>query len=285
MLHPPDGPPARAQLPALPLTVRTLSNEKLRWLRTQYPDLPTNPSQCVTCSGRRTFRWWDATRTEVVEYDCPCDDQWILHLVLLHAGVGINYQRLGWNDFFDLRDEHAEVATDYLNNAPAYVSAGIGLLLHGRKGDGKTMFGSLIVKELVCRHRVDAMVITFAAMLEMFSAGWKDAGLRDHFAVRVRNAGVLFMDDVGREYQSERSISKSTVEDVLRHRAQHGRPTIISTNPTPDDLKVAYGPNVASVLSESMIEVPFEGVDRRPQVRARTISEIKAGLSRPLVIS
>jgi DNA replication protein DnaC len=276
--------PPRAQLPPLPATVRTLTDEALGWLEVQHPDLRKGPADCVTCRGRRTFRWWDAERTSTVEYDCPCNEQYILHLRLLYAGVGLAYQRLDWADFLELPKAAEDAAVEYVQNAETFAESGIGMLLWGDRGTGKTMLAELMLKDLVCRHRVDGLSITFAALLEAFSGGWRDAKLKTWFDGRLRNAGLLLVNDVGREHRGERTIADSTLEDVLRSRAEHGRPTIITSNLRPAELTTYYGPNTASLMTESMIEVEFRGSDRRMAVKARMLDEIKQGLTRPVTI-
>lgn len=284
MSHP-SVPLARAQLPPLPPGVRPLTDEQLRWLRAQHEDLVTGPDRCITCRGKRTFRWWTEDRTEVVEYDCPCDDQYVLHLRLLYAGVGLGYQRLGWGDFFEHSEERLGPALEFLENSEAFLAAGLGLLLHGSMGTGKTMTAELMTKELVCRHKVDAMSITFSALLQDFSGGWRDPGLRAWFSTRIRNAGLLVVNDIGREHHGERSIADSTLEDVLRHRTEYAKPTILSSNWTPAKLATFYGANTASLLAERTTVVEFRGVDRRPTVHARVRDEALRGLTRPIVIA
>lgn len=274
----------REQLLPLPATVRTLTDEALGWLEAQHPDLRRGPADCVTCQGRRTFRWWDAERTVPVEYDCPCNEQYILHLRLLYAGVGLAYQRLGWADFIELPKAAEEAALEYVQHAETFVESGIGLLLWGDRGTGKTMLAELMLKELVCRHRVDGLSITFAALLEAFSGGWRSVELKRWFDGRLRNAGLLLVNDVGREHRGERTIADSTLEDVLRHRGEHGRPTVITSNLRPDELTTYYGPNTASLLTESMIEVEFRGRDQRVAVKARRRDEVRRGLTRPVTI-
>ncbi len=274
-----------ARLPALPPATRPLTNAQLRWLEAQQPNLNPGPVRCITCGGRRTFRWWIGGRAEVVQYACPCDDQYILHLRLLYAGIGLSYQRLAWADFFDQSGEHIKVAEEYLDHARQFVTAGIGLLVHGTRGTGKSMLAALIVKELVCQRGVDAMSITFASLLQGFSGGWKDPELAAWWASRIRNAGVLLVNDVGREHQGGRSIADSTLEELLRHRGEASLPTIITSNLRPEELTTYYGQHTASLLTESMLELEFRGADRRHDVKVRITDEIRQGLDRPVVIA
>mgnify|MGYP001599710045 FL=1 len=71
---------------------------------------------------------------------------------------------------------------------------------------------------------------------------------------------------------------------MLRHRVEHGRPTIITSNLRPDELVTYYGPNTASLMTESMIVVEFRGRDQRAAVKARMLDEVRRGLTRPVTV-
>jgi DNA replication protein DnaC len=272
-----------AELPALPPGISTLTNEEVGWLRSRYPDLSPSPEQCPTCRGGGTFRWYAAGRRDPVAYRCPCPDQWLAEQVLLYAGIGRAYHRLDWEDYFDLPPAVGAELADYVARIDDYVQAGMGLLLHGRPGTGKTLATQLVLKRLVGLG-VDCYSTSFTELIDSYADGWRSDAGRSRFDRRVRNARVLVVDEVGREYKGSKGLADTSLETVLRHRAQHCLPTLLASNLGPSDVAASYGGHSMSLLTERCIFVEFTGTDRRPDHRQRMIAELRAGLTRPVVI-
>jgi len=280
-----------------PPSVRTLNDPEADRLRKQYPDLPPSPAQCITCRGTKKFLWWDdpaSPEREAVYYLCPCKDQWILHRYLLNAGIGLAYQRLGWADV-EAEEGAILKAQNYLANAEGYVTNGLGLILYGEIGTGKTLLGALILKGLLARG-VDCYFTSFGGMIELLSAGWNDDDDKQWYVRRCKNAGVLMIDDVGREHRQRRmvkgegltemttALAQSTFEEVIRHRVASAKPTIVTANLNLQALEMKYGGNVLSLLSERSTTYRFEGQDFRATARMRLVDEIESGFTRPVVL-
>jgi DNA replication protein DnaC len=274
------------QLPPVPSTVLSLPDEQLDELESRYPGLAVDHDHCVTCRGTGSFRWYApmTQREQVGEYECPPGNQGYLHLRFLYSGIGLAYQRLSWVDQFSVNVAHLDLAERYTASAAEYIDSGLGLILHGEgRGTGKTMFAELLLKRLVSSG-FDGYSTTFASLLSSFSGGWTDKAERAWFVRRVRNAGVLLIDDLGREHKGVRSIADSTLEEVIRHRVQQSMPTILTTNLTPEEIRTGYGGHTMSVLYECSELVEFSGPDRREEVRLRRLKERDLRLVRPVVI-
>lgn len=277
-----------------------LPNVPSRWLleepdsarlRQQFPALWESPQKsCITCqferTGEKTFRWWNEDRSEIVDWECSCTAQWIMHRFLLHHGVGKTYQRLGWADA-----EAVPVATQfqilqYLEHAAAYVERGVNLILYSPDaGTGKTLSLMLAAKKLL-EQGYDAFVAQMNTIVEMYTSGWRDKADKDYFERRIMNCAILVIDDLGKESgQNHIDFIDRLLDRVIRHRTASGLPTLASTNMTPEQLDSGYGRYVASLLTETAVFVETSGLDWRPKSRDRMQSEIQLNLTRPLVMS
>lgn len=286
-----------SQLPRLPDTVRTLRDDESRHLLRQYPGLPKSLKDCPTCQGMRTFRWYadpfEGTK-EVVVYDCPCADQIRLNKFFLHSGLGHSYQVLSWADVDSdvMRDNQDAVTalSDYWENSLYYVARGFGLMLHGGNGTGKTMLSSLLLKRLLTYGRgLDGYFTTFTNLLDLDEIGWTDKEAAEWFSRRIVNAEVLVIDDIGKEHAARRNLSSAVLDNMLRTRVQHDRPTIFTTNLSMAEFRKIYAGSTWSLLSEKVLPYEIKGsyedkhIGFRDKQLARNRAELQERLIRPIV--
>jgi len=274
--------------PDLPAGVRILGNTESGRLKAKHPQLSSDPfTGCITCHDRRSYRWYlPGSRTQVGEYECECADQWVAHRAMLSANIGLTYQRLSWMDLTGTEPAAIDMAQGYLESAEAYVAAGVGLIYYGTMGSGKSSLSSLLLRDLLGQG-YDTYFTTFSAMIDAYTGGWNDAAERAWFHKRIKNAGVLVLDDIGKEFAGRKSsgLPESTFDEVLRHRVAASMPTIVTTNYDLARLQEGYGGAVLSLLHERSKTFGFTGEDFRPSSNHRLMDEINAGLTRPIVMS
>lgn len=270
-------------LPALPDTIRTLSDPESDRLKRQHPGLWANPhTSCETCGGEKVFRMRVAQ--EIVECACECIDQWVLHRFLLNAGIGTAYQRLTWDDIDDQvpLKVQAEVL-QYADQADAYVRAGLGLILHGPHGTGKTLLATLLLKKLLGLG-YDGYFTQFNELLDSYTSGWRDEEERLWFTRKVRNTGVLVVDDVGKESKGRENVTSPMFDAVIRARVADAKPTIITTNYSMEQMHSGYGGAVMSLLAESSKDLEVTGKDYRQRSRERLLQDALDNIVRPLML-
>ena len=96
------------------------------------------------------------------------------------------------------------------------------------------------------------------------------------------------IDDPGKEmHQGERQIDfkQSMLDDVIRHRTSSLLSTIVTSNSTFDDFRKRYGVSIASLMTETMEMVPFQGQDYRPISDKEYERMIMSGEFRPVVVA
>jgi len=279
------------QLKDNPTGCRSLTDPEVKRLRQSHPTLWANPHKtCLTC--RHETKDSGAPRSfqarfdgQVVTYDCDCVAQWRLHRWMLNAGIGIRYQRLSWFDADAVNVAAANEVVSYLDNAPGLVNQGRGLTLWAQEtGTGKTMLSALLLKGLLAEG-YDGFFVQFNEMIDQFTAGWRSEEERGWFIKTIRNAGVLVVDDMGREHKGRAEVVEAMFDTVIRARVAASMPTLITTNYTPQEMLVGYGGNVLSLLSEVNSNVHVPGMDYRPKVALRADADAKAGLSQPFVVA
>lgn len=244
-----------------------------------FPRLEKGPDNfCPTCGGLGQY-FWDGQN-----HRCNCSRQLQLHKHYLVAGIGVTYQRLSWEDYEGPR-EILEAMQKYLEGHANFVSRGIGLLIGGPYGAGKTMLTTLLLKDLI-KLGYKCFSTTFANTVEAFTAGWKSSEDQKYFQDKFVNSDVLLLDDLGREFRSKNGLNETTFDNILRTRVQSGRPTFITTNMSLSELEEGYGGAVLSLLREVSLEYTFEEEsieDFRPKSQKRTLGELQRGEVRPIV--
>jgi DNA replication protein DnaC len=271
------------QLPPNPPACQSLTDPDRERLKRDNPGLWSDPEKtCLTCQKRGAF----SVRQDgqVLAFDCDCAAQWKLHRWLLNSGVGLRYQRLSWTHCDSVNKVAVAAVTDYLDYSDRYVSAGRGLTLGSpAMGTGKTMLATLLFKALLA-DGLDGYMVQFNDMLNLFSAGWRNEEDRKWFIRRVRNAGVLVVDDIGREHKGRAEVSEAMFDEVIRHRDASCKPTIITTNYTEQELLQGYGGNIMSLLSGVNTYVPVPGMDYRPRLIENAAADARDGIAYPIVI-
>lgn len=242
---------------------------------------------CITCGGKKTFKWYapNSKHQEIVTYDCNCIDQHKMHRYFLYHGIPVENQRMGWEDAVGLDNDFIEFLDDYFTRREDYVHSGTGLYLHGTPGTGKTLVGSIIMKQLIA-DGYNGVFSSFVDILASKSSGWDNEDDRDYFIRQIRHAEVLMMDDPGKEHrQGEKQIEfgRSTLDEIMRFRGQNSMPTIITSNYRPDKFADAYGDGIGSLVKR-LIPRFVKGSDWRDMKRKEDQKELDLGLRRPVVV-
>lgn len=270
-------------IPAVPL----ISNDEVRRLQAKgkfYIAIPSEKiqPQCITCGGEGRFLWLDADG-EAVTYECPCRDQWILYAAFTAANIPKRYQKLSWLDLGATEPEARSFVARYLDNSKTHIRSGVGLFLYGKTGTGKSSLAALALKKLISQGH-DCYYTTFNDLIKDFTAGWRDNDEREWFQRRVKNATVLVIDDIGKEYSGRGDFVKPLVDEMIRHRVAAETPTIITSNLDAAEISKTYGESIYWLMREGVKAYEFSGENYREVADKRMDREAREGWVRPVVI-
>lgn len=281
-------------LPPVPDEVRLISDAEVQRLRDDKhsgfyvpnPSLNGPQPYCITCGGEGKFRWYEGGipfSLDVVTYVCNCLDQWKLFAAFTSANVPVNLQWLSWSDLEGISREDFDFVERYLSEIRFNIRRGRGLFFHGTHGTGKSSLAALIFKKVLSLG-YDGYYILFTDLVDMYTSTWRNNDEKKWFHRRIKNATFLVIDDLGNESELHKGIVNPFVDEVLRYRTAQASPTILTSNLDLTKIHKRYGPNIYSLLKESMTIRELKGDDFRDQVYKRIDEEKDGGLQRPLVI-
>ena len=147
------------------------------------------------------------------------------YMTMLRSEAFRDIPAAGW------RFDHAVVtpqlakAKEYAANWDSFKQDGIGLLLFGDVGTGKSYAAGCIANALI--DRLESVL--FVGMSDVVNRMQGNFGAdRDHYMESLMRPDLLILDDLGAERNT--SFGKERVFDVVDKRLLSGKPMIVTTN-------------------------------------------------------
>ena len=148
-------------------------------------------------------------------------------------------------------------ATDFSRRSPS-------LLLYGKTGLGKTHLSLAVAGKAV--ESGYGVIYTSAQnlfnKLEKEKFGRSDGNTEE----TILDCDLLIIDDLGAEFTTQFTVS--ALYNIINSRELEGKPTIISTNLTPEQLTSTYSERIASRILSNFVMLYFDGLDIR-QIKTR----------------
>lgn len=212
-------------------------------------------------------------------YDLSKESPTIKHRIL---SAGLPMKTLG-KELSDLDNSYAvslirswmdTVRSGGVIKSPGSPSSGLGIMLVGEPGHGKTTLASVALQELIrtmpFETKQPGIFMDYPKFLRYQKAAWdndqSDNDLIDRIMGDARHSIELFiLDDLGKEYRTATGWAENTFDALLRSRFNAGLPTIVTTNVPIKNWGLVYGEPMGSFAYEAFIpiEVKSETGDRR----------------------
>ena len=200
--------------------------------------------------------------------------------------------KIGWelSDCKDVPAETVDALKKYLAafyagkvvKAEGKPTCGLGLMLYGLPGRGKTTVANTLLQEVIRQAAPEILgmvpgkavprpcyFITYNSLLDLKGAIMEDHDPEDELLYNAilgeaaddsYNVRLLVLDDVGKEHASQSGWQKNMLHHVLRTRFNNGLPTIVTTNIKIDDWEAHYGSATQSFVHEAFIYLNMDSM-------------------------
>ena len=164
------------------------------------------------------------------------------------------------------------IARKYIQNWEEVRKENIGLLFWGDVGTGKTHLAACIANALIKRE-VPVKMVNFSYIL---NAGFEK---RNEIIESLTNYGLLIIDDFGTERGTDFGLE--TVHSVLDARYNSGKPMIITTNLSLQQLKSPEDEMHKKIYdrTKNCVPVQFDGASRRQIIGKDKMAQFKKMLT------
>lgn len=204
--------------------------------------------------------------------------------------AAVPYNRQGWEfeDCTGVTKENVNNIKEWISvveagkviKAKGQLSCGLGLMLYGEPGHGKTTLSLVVLQDILRRFPYESFspeenktlvrpcyFLTFSALLDLKGALMEDptddeqalfAGILGESLDDAYNIRVLVIDDVGKEHMSGSGWQKTMLHHVLRTRFNNGLPTIVTSNIPLEAWGSVYGSATESFAREAFVPIALK---------------------------
>lgn len=167
-----------------------------------------------------------------------------------------------------------DIAERYTKNIDEMINRGIGLLLWGSNGKGKTGMAVAILKYIRAQNRIHSAMFLSSAEIAQIKINNTRFNEETTMWERAKEVDALLIDDLGKGIMDSTGFAVRLVDELIRNRNAETKITIITTNFQISDLFTKPEENKEGLLmastghtvKECMLPVFIEGPDRREQI-------------------
>ena len=167
-------------------------------------------------------------------------------------------------------------ARQYVEHWPEMRRENMGLLFWGPAGTGKTFAAACIANALVDLEVGVRMITLGEALLNLFGMSGEE---RIQYLEVLTTCGLLILDDFGVERRTP--YAREQVYEIINRRYLSGRPMVVTTNLTLEELKNADRDDsrINDRVLERCVPVCFDGDSLRREKTAERVMRMRALLT------
>lgn len=150
---------------------------------------------------------------------------------------------------------------------------GIGLLLYGDVGTGKTFFSACIANALIDQG-IPALMTNFSKIINALSGLYGQE--KNSYIQSLNSFRLLVIDDLGVERQSDYALE--SVYSVIDARCRNGQPMIVTTNIPLKEIKEQHDPKLRRIYDRVLgmcVPIKITGESRRRKVHADKLEKAR----------
>lgn len=154
----------------------------------------------------------------------------------------------------------SRAAHNYVEHFSDFKKAGKGLMFYGNVGTGKTFLVACIANALIDELH-PCLVTNFSRIINTLQGMYEG---KQQYIDSLNRYDLLVIDDLAAERNTE--YVNEIVYNVIDSRYRSGKPLIVTTNISPDEMKVESDINrkrIYSRIGAMCVPIEVKGVDRR----------------------
>jgi DNA replication protein DnaC len=164
------------------------------------------------------------------------------------------------------------IVTPYLARLKLAARRGYGLLFVGDNGTGKTTFTSIVLGEAI-RQGYSAYYTTAPQLAHNLKRAFDDKEAARRLDWHLE-ADFLAIDELTKEGRKPDSWFAGQIERILKTRYDERLPTVLAANTGPDEIALAYGATIRSMLDAKFRQVELMPGDFRQKIVAKMEKEM-----------
>lgn len=192
--------------------------------------------------------------------DCECRKEYNFQIGLRFGNVpsefwGVESMKIVHNL------TNLKIVDEYCAHLRKRRSKGVGFIMYGENGAGKTAMGTLILARAI-RAGMSVSYVTAHDYLQAGPASWSDPALKE-WLQDIVDADFMVLDELGKEYRKQDASRLADIDTLLRRRRGDLKPTILITNCSVSEFREKYGESIVSILSDRNKALVYEPGDYR----------------------
>lgn len=173
---------------------------------------------------------------------------------LINIGIPREYAGKTYKDYIFKEVSLKTFVKEYLEKAG-------NVLMYGSNGTGKTLLACLLLQTFYVK-RFSCKRINLSSYIELVTSSWDD---KEKVAEKeeFKKYDFLVIDEIGKEIKT--SLVNPLIEELLRHRIEKDKNTILITNLPLETLFEEFGASIESILKGNFTPIKMVGKDKRKE--------------------